>query len=43
MAQYYGSADILGLMGLLQSVALLSTTIKAKEQIVFITWTLLPF
>lgn len=42
MAKYCGSADILELMELLQSVALLSATIKAKEQIVFIRWTLLP-
>lgn len=43
MARHYGSADILELMELLQSVALLSTTIKAKEKIIFIMWMLLPF
>lgn len=36
MARYCGSADTLELMELLQSVALLSVTIKAKEQIIFI-------
>lgn len=43
MARYCGSADIWELMELLQSVAPLSATIKAKEQIIFIRWILLPF
>lgn len=43
MARYCGSADILELMELLRSVTLLSTTTKAKKQIIFIMWALLPF